>query len=136
MLRVLICVAVLGFAGCASGSGAGSRIDRASETDAAGAYIFAEIAVDDFDLYFPEYARPLGAVLPKFEGTVVAATQKGEVREGEKLGNWTVLVRFPSMERARQFYDSDEYAPLRKRRIDDLTSGSLLVLIPATSPVG
>ena len=36
--------------------------------------------------------------------------------EGEPIGNRTVLLRFPSMEQALDFYHSDDYAELRAIR--------------------
>ncbi len=130
MWKTALVVALLGLGGCASGREAAVEVSAPAE---APAYIFAEIAVDDFEQYFPEYALPLSALLPQFEGEILAATRDGVAREGEKPGNWTVLAKFPSMAHAQAFYDSEEYAPLRSKRLNELTSDNLLIMIPTAA---
>jgi len=60
---------------------------------------------------------------------ILAATPQPEVLEGGWKSNWTVLIRFPSMEAARSFYDSEEYAPFRSIRVDELTNEGSVVMV-------
>ncbi len=95
------------------------------------AYIIAQIQVKDFKTYFEKYALKFKELLPKFQGEVLSSTTKAEVIEGNNFGNWTVLIKFPSKEQAYACINSEEYAPLAEVRINELTNGGNVFLIPA-----
>jgi uncharacterized protein (DUF1330 family) len=70
---------------------------------------------------FDEYAERVRPILQKYDGWWVAI----EAQHVTRVGTWpyvrTVLVEFPSICRAQQWYDSPEYReiiPLRQRAID------------------
>jgi uncharacterized protein (DUF1330 family) len=70
---------------------------------------------------FDEYAERVRPILKQYGGFWVAI----EAQHVSKAGAWpyvrTVLVEFPSLEKAQQWYESPEYAeiiPLRQRAID------------------
>ena len=93
------------------------------------AYLIGQIEVEDPARYLAEYGRPLAAQLAALGAEVLASTPEAEVLEGGRVGNWTVILRFPSLEVARSWYASADYAPLKAVRIEHLTrSGSLLLL--------
>ena len=98
------------------------------------AYIMARIQVRDFEAYFERYGLPLLEVVKAFDGEFLSATTDGEVLEGHSPANWTVLARFPTMEAARAFYDSAQYAPLKALRMNELSDGGTLVLFPENKP--
>ena len=54
----------------------------------------------------------------------------GKKSEGEAIGNWTVLMQFPSKNLAYGFVTSEEYAPLMELRVNTLTDDTHAVLIP------
>ena len=96
-------------------------------------YIIAQIEVKnrDYKTYFEEYALKLKDILPKYQGVVLAGTTKGEVLEGERFGNWTVIIKFPSKELAHACINSEEYAPIAHKRTKELQTGGNVLLIPA-----
>ena len=96
-------------------------------------YIVAHIAVKnrDFKTYFKEYALKLKDILPKYQGEALAGTTKAEVLEGEGFGNWTVILKFPSRDLALACINSDEYAPIAAKRINELQTGGNVLLVPA-----
>ena len=94
-------------------------------------YIIAQIQVKDYPTYFKEYALKFKDILPAFQGEVLSATTKAEVIEGTSYGNWTVLIKFPSLELAHACIHSEEYAPLAAIRINELTTGNNVFIIPA-----
>jgi uncharacterized protein (DUF1330 family) len=49
------------------------------------------------------------------------ASADAETLEGVWSGNWTVLIRFTSWEAAVEWYESPDYAPLKRARIQDLS---------------
>ena len=70
---------------------------------------------------FDEYAEKVRPILNKYQGRWVAI----EAQHVTKVGSWpyvrTVIVEFPTINRAMQWYDSPEYReiiPLRLRAID------------------
>lgn len=94
-------------------------------------YIFGQMAVKSYDDYFTQYGLPFLPILEKFNGKLLAATRNGRTLEGDAFGNWTVLMQFPSKEMAYGFVTSKEYAPLMELRVNELTDGAHVVLIPA-----
>lgn len=98
------------------------------------AYIFGQIEVKDHDDYLQRYGMPFAKIIGTFNGKVLAATKEGQALEGERYGNWTVLLEFPSKEDALNFVTSEEYRPLAKLRVKELTTGNRAFLLPAKLP--
>jgi uncharacterized protein (DUF1330 family) len=94
------------------------------------AYLLGQINVTDFPQYRDHYARPLLAQLTVIGAELLVSSPDAESLEGEWPGNWTVLIRFPSWETAAEWYQSADYAPLKRARIQDLTDAGNLVLLP------
>jgi uncharacterized protein (DUF1330 family) len=70
---------------------------------------------------FDEYAERVRPILKQYDGRWVAIEPQHEIRAGAWPYVRTVLVEFPTIERAQQWYDSPEYReiiPLRQRAID------------------
>ncbi len=93
-------------------------------------YVIAQIGVKDYDNYFEKYGMPFFEVFKKFEGTVLSANKEAELLEGESVGNWTVLLKFPSKTTALDFINSEEYAPLKDLRVNELTTSNQIILLP------
>jgi uncharacterized protein (DUF1330 family) len=81
------------------------------------AYLIAEVDVIDPAAY-EDYRKQVPPIIAKYGGRYLVRGGKVESKEG----GWTpprfVIVEFPTMEQARKFYDSPEYAPvlaIRKR---------------------
>ncbi len=94
-------------------------------------YVIAQVRVKDFERYIGEYALPILPIFDKFEGEVLVASNNIFPIEGEWDGNWCVIVRFPDKSNAMAFYDSEDYAELKRLRIEVLSEGSNLVSLPA-----
>jgi uncharacterized protein (DUF1330 family) len=76
--------------------------------------------VNDRDA-FAEYARLVKPLIERHGGQYLAIVRSPEVRDGQWPFLRTVVVGFPSAERAHEWYDSPEYREiitLRKRGID------------------
>ena len=81
------------------------------------AYMIAQIEIRDAAGY-DQYRKQVLPTIQAFDGRVLAAEQRPDIAEGEWPYEMTVIIEWPSTERARQWYDSDEYAEpkaLRKR---------------------
>ena len=97
-------------------------------------YSFGRMKVKDFNDYKKRYGVPFLDVLDKYNGKLLAATENGVTVEGKENGNWTVLIEFTTGKDAFEFYASEEYAPLKKLRLDELTEGALAISFPAELP--
>jgi len=95
------------------------------------AYVLVHLQVNDFDKYFEEYVGPILPQLENYGAKVLAATAEPVEKEGALPGNWHVVLEFPDMDSAQRWYDSDEYAPLKELRINELIApGGILALAP------
>ncbi len=93
-------------------------------------YMIATIDVKDYDAYLQHYGLPVADIFAKAGAEVLVASPEVEVFEGEWRGNWTVVVKLPSMDVANELYNSEEYAPLKKLRLQELSNHSTLVIAP------
>jgi len=79
------------------------------------AYVIGEVDVMDPAAY-EDYRKQVGAVVTKYGGRFIARGGGVEALEGGWSPKRLVLLEFPSMEQALEWYRSPEYAPLIKLR--------------------
>jgi uncharacterized protein (DUF1330 family) len=96
-------------------------------------YLVAQIDTEDLPRYRAEYGKHVVPLIAEHGGELLVGSAEAEVLEGTWSGNWTVVIRFPSREAARGWYESAAYAPLKRARIETLTRGANLVLVPGRS---
>jgi uncharacterized protein (DUF1330 family) len=90
------------------------------------AYVIANVAVKD-PVRYEDYRRLVGPTLSKYGGRFVARGGAIEVLEGDWRPNRLVIVEFPSMDQARQWWNSAEYAEAKAIR-QATSEGTLLIL--------
>jgi uncharacterized protein (DUF1330 family) len=95
------------------------------------AYIIVDITITDPDAY-REYAHQVGATAETIEqyggrSIVAGATSQPQVLEGDWKPTRILVLEFPSVEQARAWYDSPEYAAIRGLR--QRASDSRLILV-------
>jgi len=93
------------------------------------AYFLVQVKAKSLEELSVRYAQAAIASLMKHGGQMIAGTPAPTVLEGEWDGNWAAILRFPSMETAKAWYDSAEYQPLKELRINELTEGGQILLI-------
>ena len=84
------------------------------------AYVLADVNVKDPAL-FEEYRGKVGATIEKYGGRYIVRGGSTEVLEGEWQPRRVVVLEFPSLERAKEWYNSADYRPLialRQRAAD------------------
>jgi uncharacterized protein (DUF1330 family) len=79
------------------------------------AYVFGEIEVTDPATY-EEYRKQVLAVVTKYGGRFIVRGGQVEGLEGGWAPKRIVALEFPSMDQARKWYRSPEYAPLIELR--------------------
>lgn len=74
------------------------------------AYVIAEVDVNDPKLY-DEYRKMVPATVQKYGGRFLVRGGAVDSREGGWNPARFVVLEFPTMDRARSWYASPEYAP-------------------------
>jgi uncharacterized protein (DUF1330 family) len=90
------------------------------------AFVIANITIVD-PVRYEDYRRMVPATLVPFAGRFVARGGQTEVLEGDWRPSRLVLLEFPSIERARAWWNSPEYAEARALR-QATSTGTLIIL--------
>ena len=90
------------------------------------AYIIATIEVTDPE-QFEVYRGQVPATIEKHGGRYLARGGEVEVVEGDQPTRRTVVLEFDSLEKARGWYYSDDYAGPKKLRIQSTISNVMIV---------
>ena len=72
------------------------------------AYMIAKVQIDDAEEY-KKYQQQVVPTIQRYDGQILAVEAEPVVVEGEWTGSYTVLIQWPSVERAQEWYDSDIY---------------------------
>jgi len=78
-------------------------------------YMVARITVTDPDL-FAKYGAGVPATIAKFGGRYLVRGGDMEAAEGDVDDRRTVILEFESIARAKEWYNSDDYADLKAMR--------------------
>ena len=94
------------------------------------AYMMVQINFKSLEEATQRYAQFAIPSLQNYGGKMIAGTPTPKVKEGKWDGNWAAVLRFPSMEAAEGWYNSEEYKPLKELRINELQTeeGRILML--------
>lgn len=98
------------------------------------AFVIARIATIHDPVRYDEYKRLVPATLAPFGGRFVARGGEVAVLEGEWSAERVVILEFPSMDQARAWWDSAEYA--RARALRQASSTGTLVVVDGVQPSG
>ena len=79
------------------------------------AYLVAQIQIENPEVY-QQYADGFRPTILPYEGEILAVDNEGEVLEGEWALPRTVILKFPSIEQAKNWYHSSAYQELVKFR--------------------
>lgn len=79
------------------------------------AYVIAEVEVTDATAY-EDYRKQVPATVELYGGKYLVRGGATETKEGGWAPSRFVILEFPSMAQARQWYDSPEYTPARAIR--------------------
>jgi len=93
------------------------------------AFVIANVEVRDLARY-EEYKALAARTIAQYGGRYIVRGGSTEVLEGTWVPKRVVVLEFPSMARAREWFHSSEYAPAR--RIRQETAQSDLVLVEGT----
>lgn len=89
------------------------------------AFVIAFLTFTDESRY-RSYGGRFAEVFRQFEGELLAADESPETLEGAPLDK-VVLMRFPDVEAARRFLDSDAYAAISQDRLAGASAHAVLI---------
>jgi len=92
------------------------------------AYALVDIHITD-PVRYEDYKKLTAATLTPYGGKFIVRGGARETLEGEWTSDRTVILEFPSMDKARAWWASDEYAPAKAIR--QSASNARMVLLEA-----
>jgi uncharacterized protein (DUF1330 family) len=90
------------------------------------AYIVANVTVHDPEAY-ETYRKGNSAIVEQFGGRFLVRGGALHPLEGEPPAERLVIIEFPSVERAKEFYNSEDYQALVPHRWANSSATSLLI---------
>jgi uncharacterized protein (DUF1330 family) len=78
-------------------------------------YVIAQITVTDPEAY-KDYVAAVSPIVETYGGEYLVRGGPAQYFEAEPIGERTVVIRFPSVQAATEWYHSEEYAPVRAMR--------------------
>lgn len=90
------------------------------------AYIIANVEVTDAATY-ERYRKNVAATIEQYGGRFLVRGGTVDALEGDFVPKRIVVLEFPSLERAKAWWDSPEYRPLRALR-QSASRGDLFVV--------
>jgi uncharacterized protein (DUF1330 family) len=91
------------------------------------AYIIAEISIHN-PLEYEDYKKLTPQSLKPFDGKFIVRGGKAEILEGEWKPERIVTIEFPTLEKAKAWWNSEGYAPAKALR--QRTSYTKMILVP------
>ena len=89
-------------------------------------YLIAQINVKNLDNY-QEYVKNVTPIAKKYGGEYIVRAGKYDIMEGKWPYKRNVVIRFPTLEKAKEFYNSKEYEPIKKIRIDNAKNNLIII---------
>jgi len=90
------------------------------------AYIIARVDITDREQYL-HYLKATPSIIEKYGGRAIARSTEPITLEGPEETRRIVILQFPSIAKAKEFYHSPEYQEARKLR-EGAATGELIVI--------
>ena len=89
-------------------------------------YVIAQLKVTNPENY-KEYVSKVTEVVKKYGGEYIVRNGEYQVVEGEDNFPRIVVIKFPSYEKALEWYHSDEYKPIKDIRLNNAEGSYIIV---------
>ncbi|MGE5394581.1 MAG: DUF1330 domain-containing protein [Candidatus Saccharibacteria bacterium] len=90
------------------------------------AYVIVEVSITDINQY-EEYKKLTPATIAAYDGKFIIRGGRTEALEGDWHPERMVVVEFPSLEKARQWWHSNEYSQAKAARKEAAHTKMLIV---------
>ena len=89
-------------------------------------YAIAQIEVNNPENY-KEYLAKVTDIVTKFGGELLVRGDEFSHVEGEWKNSRNIIIKFPSYEKALEWYHSEEYKPVRQIRLDNANTNQIII---------
>jgi uncharacterized protein (DUF1330 family) len=89
-------------------------------------YAIFNINIKNFESY-KEYIDKVFPIVKKFGGEYLVRAGEYKVMEGEWKHPRTVVIRFPTYEKALEWYNSEEYKPIKPIRLANSKANGIII---------
>ena len=76
---------------------------------------------------YKEYVEKVKPIAEKYGGEYLVRGGENTVVEGSWQHPRTVVIKFPTYEKALEWYNSEEYKPIKKIRLDNAESNGMII---------
>ena len=89
-------------------------------------YVIAQLKVTNSENY-KEYINQVTEVVQKFGGEYLVRNGEYQCVEGETKFPRIVVIKFPSYEKALEWYNSDEYKSVKQIRLNNSEGSNIII---------
>ena len=89
-------------------------------------YVIAQIEVTNLEKY-KEYVAKVSDIVKKYGGEYLVRGGEYKVMEGKSSYSRYVLIKFPTYEKALEWYNSEEYKPVKQIRLENSKSNQIIL---------
>ena len=89
-------------------------------------YVIAQLKVTNPENY-KEYVEKVPDVVKKYGGEYLVRGGEYKVMEGKSPYSRNVLIKFPTYEKALEWYNSEEYKPVKQIRLENSKSNQIIL---------
>ena len=89
-------------------------------------YVIANINVKNSEAY-KEYVVKVKPTVEKFGGEYLVRNGEFKVIDGEWKHPRTVVIKFPTYEKALEWYNSEEYKPIKPIRLANSVANGIII---------
>ena len=89
-------------------------------------YVIAQIEVTNLEKY-KEYIAKVSDIVKKYGGEYLVRGGEYKVMEGKSSYSRNVLIKFPTYEKALEWYNSEEYKPVKQIRLENSKSNQIIL---------
>ena len=89
-------------------------------------FVIANIDVKDSEAY-KEYVGKVVPTVKKFGGEYIVRAGEYKVMEGEWKNPRTDVIKFPNYAKALEWYDSEEYKPIKPIRLKNSVGNMIII---------
>ena len=90
------------------------------------AYAINDVKVSD-PAKMQEYQKQVPPIIAAYGGEYLVRGGEAEIIEGDWTPNRVVVLKFDSVEKAKAWYHSEEYAPMMKLRLEASKANFIIV---------
>ena len=89
-------------------------------------YVIAQLKITNPENY-KEYIEKVNPIIKKFGGEYLVRAGEFQIFDGETKFPRIIILRFPSFERALEWYNSEDYKPIKQIRLDNSKGTNIII---------